>query len=476
MEWEIVIGLEAHAQLATRTKLFCGCSTQFGAEPNAQCCPVCLGLPGVLPVLNRRAFEYGLKTALALQCEIPDFVVFDRKNYYYPDLPKNYQISQNYRNLGTNGRLVLPLNGGRVVRIHNVHLEEDAGKLIHPEGRDLGYSLVDLNRSGVPLVEIVTEPDLRSVAEAEVYMNTLAAILQYLGVSECKMQEGSLRLEASISLRERGSDKLGNRVEIKNLNSFKAVLKSLEYEIGRQRRLLEKGQPVSRETRLWNEERGTTEPMRSKELAHDYRYFPEPDLRPVTIPRQWLDEIRSSLPELPHIRKSRFVEDYALPEYDAAILTADRHVADFFEECVRAGSEPKAVSNWVLTEVLRYLNEKKLTIREIKLRPSDLVELIGLVKNGKVTHQAAKAIFDTVLQTGKHPAEVVEQEGLSQISDEEPLRKLCTEVVRKHPKAVEDFKKGKKASFAFLMGQVMRETRGKANPQLVQKILVELLQ
>lgn len=476
MEFEVVIGLEVHAQLSTETKLFCGCSTRFGSAPNTQCCPVCLGLPGVLPVVNRNALELALKCALALDCKISEVVVFDRKNYYYPDLPKNYQISQNYQNLGTDGKLLLPINGHKVVRIHNVHLEEDAGKLIHPEGKNIDYTLVDLNRTGTPLVEIVTEPDLRSVGELETYMDVLVTTLRYLEVSDCKMQEGSLRLEASISLREKGSEELGNRVEIKNLNSFRAVLKALEYEVERQGHILKKGDEVARETRLWNEDLEVTQPMRTKELAHDYRYFPEPDLVPIRISQEWLEELRASIPELPHIRKERFIRQYSLPDYDASILTESRYVADFFEECSELFGDPKAISNWVLTEVLRYLNEHNISIGELRVSPGHLVEIIKLQKSGKITNQVAKHIFRVCADEGKAPSEVLKEESLEQVSDEDSLRGVCSSVIEKNEKAVSDYLSGKKSAVGFLVGQVMRETRGKANPQLARKVLLELLE
>ena len=488
-ELEIVIGLETHAQLATETKLFCGCSTRFGAPPNTQTCPVCTGQPGVLPVLNRKAFEFALKTALALDCQINRHTVFDRKNYYYPDLPKNYQISQNYANLGVNGLVELEVNGQRrPVRIHNVHLEEDAGKLLHPDDVASAFpelraegigemSMVDLNRAGIPLLEIVTEPDMRSVEEARAYMETLALILRYLGVSECKMQEGDLRFEASISLRPAGSKELGNRVEIKNLNSMKAVVASLDYEARRQADALAHGEAVPRETRLWNEAAGRTEPMRSKELAHDYRYFPEPDLVPVEIDDEWLEGLRAALPELPLARRRRFIEQYSLPEYDAGILTEERELADFLEAVVAEGIEPKAASNWIMSSVLREMNRLGIGIAAMreKAPPGHFARLITAVTDGTIAQNTGKEVFAEMVATGQTAEEIIERRGLRQISDEAQLAEIVLRVLKDNPKAVEDLRSGKKKAKGFVMGQVMRATRGKANPQLVSRLIDEKL-
>jgi aspartyl-tRNA(Asn)/glutamyl-tRNA(Gln) amidotransferase subunit B len=498
--YEVVIGLEAHAQLATQTKLFCGCATRFGEPPNTQTCPVCTGHPGVLPVLNRTALEYALKTALALQCRVAPRTLLDRKNYYYPDLPKNYQISQSCLNLGVNGFLDLDADGrGRRVRIHNVHLEEDAGKLLHPEDtlsaiaagelaedgepvfgpglpRPLAdFTLVDLNRAGTPLVEIVTEPDLRTVEEARVYMETLAGILQYLGVSDCKMQEGSLRFEASISLRPAGSPTLGHRVEIKNVNSVKAVVRALDYEARRQTACLDRGETVARETRLWNEDAGRTAPMRSKELAHDYRYFPEPDLVPIEIDEAWIERIRAGIPELPAPRKRRFIEQIGLPPYDAGILAENRALADYFEECVRLGAEPKAASNWILASVLRELNARSIPIAELKVTPPRLCELIRLVASDAVAPNTAKDVFAEMAETGRPAAAIIEARGLRQISDTGELESIVLRVLRENPQAVADLRAGKKQAQGFLMGQVMKATQGKANPKIVTGLITRKL-
>lgn len=491
MEYEIVIGLEAHAHLATKTKLFCGCSTKFGAPPNTQTCPVCVGHPGVLPVLNRMAVEHALKTALALHCQISRQTALDRKNYYYPDLPKNYQISQNYNTLGTDGHIDLEVGDTTLrVRIHNVHIEEDAGKLLHPEDmrestlfdisdaeRDAfaGMTLVDLNRAGTPLVEIVTQPDLRSIEEARVYMETLASTLLYLGVSDCKMQEGSLRFEASISLRPVGATQLGNRVEIKNVNSVKAVVRALEYEARRQADCLDHGEVIARETRLWDDAAGRTAPMRSKEEAHDYRYFPEPDLVPIEVDEAWVERVRSGIPELAAARKRRFVEQLGLPAYDAGVLVEERALADYFEECVRLGAEPKATSNWLMGAVMRELNSRGAAIADLPVPPANLAELIRLVADGAVSASTGKEVFGDMAATGRSATELIEAKGLRQISDTSELDAAVLQVLRDHPKAVADLREGKKQAQGFLMGQVMKATRGKANPKILTELIAKKL-
>jgi len=491
MDYEVVIGLEAHAQLATKTKLFCGCATRFGAPPNTLTCPVCTGHPGVLPVLNRAAFEHALKTALALHCRINRHTALDRKNYYYPDLPKNYQISQSYLNLGVDGHIDLELDGHtRRVRIHNVHIEEDAGKLLHPD--DVAEStlldisaatrvslarmtLVDLNRAGTPLCEIVTEPDLRSVEEARVYMESLVSLLLYLDVSDCKMQEGSLRFEASISLRPLGATEYGSRVEIKNVNSMKAVVRALDYEVRRQTECLRHGEPVTRETRLWDDAAGRTAPMRSKELAHDYRYFPEPDLVPVEIDEAWLERVRATIPELAPARRRRFIEVLGLPPYDAGVLVADKALADYFEDCVRLGAEPKTASNWLMGAVMRELNARGVGIAQLGLAPAALVELIRLVAQGAIAPNTAREVFGEMLATGRPAAEIIQSRGLKQISDSAELENIVRQVLEANPKAVADLREGKKQAQGFLMGQVMKATKGKANPKLAASLLAQLL-
>ena len=474
MEYEVVIGLETHAELATITKLFCGCSTKFGAEPNTHVCPICLGMPGVLPVMNKKAFEYALKAAVALDCEINRFTNFDRKSYYYPDLPKNYQISQNYYNLGVDGYMNMSVNGTmKKVRIHNVHLEEEAGKLIHPEETGADYSLVDFNRAGVPLLEIVSYPDMRNVDEVENYMQTLRKILLYTEISDCKMQEGSLRFEASISLRKKGSEKLGDRVEIKNLNSMKSVIKAIEYEAMRQSELLDRGETIDRETRLWDEVGEKSQRMRSKEESQDYRYFPEPDLLPVMIDEKWLSEVKNSIPELPLARKQRFIEACKLSDYDASILTEEKVLADFFEDCVKILDRPKAFSNWIINDLLREVKDRKLDVSNLPIKPRQLAALVEIIEKGTISSTIAKEVFSEMIQTGKEPQKIIEEKGMAQISDEGLIESVVDRVIANNPNVIEDYKKGKKSALAFLVGQVMKETKGKANPKMVNELLTK---
>jgi aspartyl-tRNA(Asn)/glutamyl-tRNA(Gln) amidotransferase subunit B len=470
-----VIGLETHAELDTESKLFCGCSTKFGSEPNTQTCPVCLGLPGVLPVMNKKAFEHSLKAALTLNCEISKFTNFDRKSYYYPDLPKNYQTSQNYFNIGNNGYVDIVVKGKeKRIDIHNVHLEEEAGKLIHPETSGANYSLVDFNRAGVPLLEIVTQPDMRNVEEVESYMQTLRNILLYIGVSDCKMQEGSLRFEASISLREKGSNVLGNRVEIKNLNSMKAVLKVLAYEMSRQSSLLDKGENVLMETRLWDDVASVSRRMRSKEEAHDYRYFPEPDLVPVWIDQEWIDETRATIPELPVSKRQRFVNEYTISDYDAGILTEDKPLADYFEECVGLSQDsPKELSNWIINDVLRALNERKTNVQDFAVTPDKLVGLIKIKPT--IGNSIAKEVFVEMANTGKDAPSIVKEKNLTQLDDVSELNNIVTKVIEENPKAAEDYSQGKNSALAFLIGQTMKVTKGKANPKILTEIFKERL-
>ena len=475
MKYEVVMGLETHAELDTESKLFCGCSTKFGSEPNTQTCPVCLGLPGVLPVMNKKAFEHSLKAALSLSCEISEFTNFDRKSYYYPDLPKNYQTSQNYFNIGNNGYVDIVVKGKeKRIDIHNVHLEEEAGKLVHPETSGANYSLVDFNRAGVPLLEIVTQPDMRSVEEVESYMQTLRNILLYIGVSDCKMQEGSLRFEASISLREEGSNVLGNRVEIKNLNSMKAVLKVLAYEMSRQSSLLDKGEDVLMETRLWDDVDFVSRRMRSKEEAHDYRYFPEPDLVPVWIDQEWIDETRATIPELPVSKRQRFVNEYTISDYDAGILTEDKLLADYFEECVKMSQDsPKELSNWIINDVLRELNERKTNVQDFIVSPKMLVELVKIKPT--IGSSIAKDVFVEMINTGKTAPSIVKEKNLTQMDDVSELNDIVTKVIEENPKAAEDYSQGKKGALTFLIGQTMKITKGKANPKILTEIFKEKL-
>ncbi|MBT9137881.1 Asp-tRNA(Asn)/Glu-tRNA(Gln) amidotransferase subunit GatB [candidate division NPL-UPA2 bacterium Unc8] len=479
--YQTVIGLEVHAELSLDTKIFCGCSTKFGQEPNSQTCPICLGLPGALPVLNEEAVKYIIKIGLALGCRILPEARFDRKNYYYPDLPKNYQISQNYLPFAVDGYLELPPSQKKgtpiKVGIDNVHLEEDTGKNIHSEsgGRE-GYSLVDFNRAGIPLVEIVTRPDMHSLEDTESFMVSLRNILLYLGVSNCKMEEGALRFEASVSIRPDEASSLNARVEIKNLNSFKSVLRSLQYEIERQRRLLSGGEIVSGETRLWDEKEGKTLTMRVKESSPDYRYFPEPDLPPVVIKPQWIKTIRAAMPELPAERLRRFVKKYHLPPYDAIILTSSKSLADFYEEVVEGFPDGKHVSNWIMGEVLEKLKERKIGIEESSLTPASLSELLNLIKCGTISGKMAREVFAEMFATGKGAGEIVKERGLAQISDTRKIKETIDLILKKNPAAISDFQTGKKKVIAYLTGQVMKETKGAANPQLVNELLQEALQ
>ena len=475
MKYEVVIGLETHAELDTESKLFCGCSTKFGSEPNTQTCPVCLGLPGVLPVMNKKAFGYSLKAAVTLHCEINQFTNFDRKSYYYPDLPKNYQTSQNYFNIGNNGYVDMVVDGkGKRINIHNVHLEEEAGKLVHPEASDANYSLVDFNRAGVPLLEIVTQPDMRSIEEVESYMHTLRNILLYIGVSDCKMQEGSLRFEASISLREHGSTVLGNRVEIKNLNSMKAVLKVLAYEMSRQSSLLDDGKEILLETRLWDDVDAVSRRMRTKEDAHDYRYFPEPDLVPFWINQEWIDETETTIPELPVSKRQRFVKEYSLSDYDAGILTDDKSLADYFEECVGLSQDsPKELSNWIINDVLRELNERKVYVQDFTVTPETLVGLIKIKPT--IGNSIAKEVFVEMANTGKDAPTIVMEKDLTQMDDTSELNEIVIKIVEENPKAVEDYGLGKKNALAFLIGQTMKITKGKANPKILTELFKQRL-
>ena len=474
--YETVIGLEIHAQLKTESKLFCGCSTEFGAPPNTQTCPVCLGMPGVLPVMNRKAFELSLRAALALDCTIGSRLTWDRKNYYYPDLPKNYQISQNYHNLGVDGYVDIEVGEDlKRIRIENVHLEEDAGKLMHPEGSGATSSRVDLNRTGTPLLEIVTAPDLRSVEEARAYMEAMRRLLMHLGVSDCKMQEGSLRFEPSISLRPPGQEEYGNRVEVKNVNSIRFVLAALEYEHERQTEILDQGGEVARETVLYDEARNETRSMRTKELAHDYRYFPEPDLVPVQVAPEDLEKVRAALPELPLARKRRYMAELGLPAYDAGVIVEDPGVADYFDACASRFSDAKAVSNLVMNEVMKELNERKIGIEELPVRPEAAVELLERTEAGEVSKNVGREVFAEMVATGKSAAEIIESKGLRQIGDADEIRDFVQQAIEQNAKAAEEYKGGKKKAKGALMGQVMRLSKGKADPNLVNQLLDELL-
>jgi len=475
-EYEAVIGLEVHVQLKTMSKIFCGCPTTFGAEPNTAVCPVCLGLPGSLPVLNEAALKYAVMTGLMLGCRISSFSKFDRKNYFYPDLPKNYQISQYDLPLCSGGGLEIELDGKKkMIGITRVHLEEDAGKLVHADVQG-GDSGVDLNRTGVPLLEIVSEPEITGPEEAFAYLKELKLTLQYLGVSDCDMEKGSLRCDANVSVRPAGEKKLGVKTEVKNMNSFRAVQKALAYEIERQKGALADGQRIVQETRLWEAESEMTHPMRSKEEAHDYRYFPEPDLAPVVVEREFLEAARTGLPEAPSKRRDRLAGQYGLPVYDAEVLTAERDIADYFEACAAAGADPKTASNFIMGEVLRLVKEKAMTVRECKAAPEHVAEIIGLVSSKTVTAATAKEIFAEVFVTGKKPSGIISEKGLTQISDRGELDRIAEKVIADNAKSVDDYKAGKRKALGFLIGQMMKATRGKANPQVADEILRKRLE
>ena len=469
MTWETVIGLETHVELATQSKIFCACTTQFGGAPNTHCCPVCMGMPGTLPVLNETVVEYAVKAGLALNCTITQHTRFDRKNYFYPDLPKAYQISQLYAPLCRDGWVDI---GSKTVRIHEIHMEEDAGKLMHADG----VTRVDYNRCGVPLIEIVTEPDFHTGEEVIAYLEHLKLTLQYLGVSDCKMQEGSLRCDVNLSVRPAGSAELGTRTEMKNLGSFKAIVKAIEFESARQIALLEAGGTVVQETRRWDEEQNVSLSMRSKEDAKDYRYFPEPDLPPIDLSDAYLDRLRAEQPELAHQKRARYRADWNLPEYDAQMLTGDKALAAFFEACVTLGAQPKQASNWILGECLRRLSSDGLEPSQLPLSPTTLVRLIELVKEGKLNRNTAVRVFDAVFADDGDVDAYVAEHGLEQVSDTGLVQSVVERVLTANPKSVEDYKSGKEKAFGFLVGQTMRELKGQASPQVVNEILCEMLE
>ena len=469
---ETVIGLEVHVQLETASKMFCGCAVEFGAPPNTRTCPVCLGLPGAMPVLNRRAVDLGLRTAVVLACRVHPESQFHRKNYYYPDLPKNYQISQyeyvGYPPLATGGRMELDGVGARTIGIRRVHLEEDTGKLLHAEGR----SLVDYNRSGTPLMEVVTEPDLRSPEEARLFLTRLRAVLQYAGVTTGRMEEGTMRCDANLSLRVPAGPH-GIRTEVKNMNSLRSVERALRFEEARQRELLARGEAVVQETRHWDEQRGVTFSSREKEEAQDYRYFPEPDLVPIVVDGAWVARVRADLPELPDAKRRRYVEAFALPEHEAGLLTATRPMGDFFEETVRRHAQPKIVANWLVGDIAAYLNTAGQEIEQARITPASLAEMLDLLDRGTLSGRLAKEVLEEMLRTGRTAAEIVKERGLVQISDEGALAEMVDAVIAEHPGPVGDVKAGKEKAVAFLVGQVMKRSRGRANPELVNRLLRE---
>jgi aspartyl-tRNA(Asn)/glutamyl-tRNA(Gln) amidotransferase subunit B len=470
VEFEAVIGLEIHAQLLTDTKIFCGCSTRFGSEPNTQTCPVCTGLPGVLPVMNRKAVEYVVKTGLALNAHISRHSRFARKNYFYPDLPKGYQISQYELPLCEGGYVEIPGNGGtKKIGLTRIHLEEDAGKNIH-EGA-ANDSFVDLNRAGVPLMEIVSEPEIRSAEDAVEFMKKLRMVLRYIGVCDGNMEQGSLRCDANVSVRPAGQEEFGVKTEIKNMNSFRFVGKALDYEIKRQIKALKDGEKIIQETRLWDSVKGITESMRSKEEAHDYRYFPDPDLMPIEFEDSWIAGIRESLVELPDVKRQRFMDGYSLSEDDAEFLVAERSTASWFEEAVKLGGEPRSVSNWMKGDLTRLLNENNARIEDCPVQPRQLIEMIEMIEKGAISNKIARTVFEEMYKTGSDAGKIVKEKGLVQISDESGIEAIVDEVIGKNPDAVGKFKAGEAKLMGFFVGQVMKETKGKANPKIVNELL-----
>ena len=474
-EYETVIGLEVHVELATKTKIFCGCSTAFGGAPNTHTCPVCTGMPGSLPVLNKKVVEYAAAVGLATNCTITQDCKFDRKNYFYPDNPQNYQISQLYLPICRNGHVDIELADGttKAIRIHEIHMEEDAGKLVHDDWS--GESLVDFNRSGVPLIEIVSEPDMRSAEEVIAYLDKLRLIVQYLGASDCKLQEGSMRADVNLSVREVGATEFGTRTETKNLNSFSAIERAILAETERQIDLIEKGEPVIQETRRWNDDKAYSYAMRSKEDAQDYRYFPDPDLVPIHISDEWLDEIRSRQPEFKTEKMKRYKEEFDLPDYDIRILTDSKKLADIFEATTAICGNPKKVSNWLMVETMRLLKEKSMDVTDISFSPENLAKLVKLVEAGTINSNVAKDVFTKIFDEDIDPDKYVEENGLKQVNDEGELRAKVEEVIAANPQSVEDYRNGKEKAISFLMGQVMRQMKGKANPGMVNDMLKELL-
>ena len=473
-QYETVIGLEVHVELATKTKIFCGCSTAFGGAPNSHTCPVCTGLPGSLPVLNKQVVEYAMAVGLATNCQINQYCKFDRKNYFYPDNPQNYQISQLYYPICHDGGVEINVNDQKkIVRIHEIHMEEDAGKLVHDEWEDV--SLVDYNRSGVPLIEIVSEPDMRSADEVIAYLEKLRLIIQYLGASDCKLQEGSMRADVNLSVRPVGTETFGTRTEMKNLNSFKAIARAIESERARQIELIEEGKKVIQETRRWDDNKEYSYPMRSKEDAQDYRYFPDPDLPPLQIPDEWIARLQAAQPELRDEKRARYRTEYEIPEYDADIITGSKRMADLFEQTVALGAAPKKVSNWLMTETMRLLKEHLMEPDELDFSPKNLATLIALVEKKTINQTVAKEVFEKIFSDDIEPESYVKEHGLGMVSDTGALQKTVEEVIAANPQSVADYKAGKQKAIGFLVGQTMKAMKGKANPAAVNEILVKLL-
>ncbi len=476
MNWEMVIGLETHVELATATKIFCSCTTEFGGAPNTHCCPVCTGMPGTLPTLNEKVLEYAVKASLALGCTVTQRNKFDRKNYFYPDLPKAYQISQLYLPIGRDGKVPITWGQGesKVIGIHELHMEEDAGKLVHDPWQDL--TQCDYNRCGVPLIEIVTEPDFRSGDEVIAYLEKLRSTLQYLGVSDCKMQEGSLRCDVNLSVRPAGTSELGTRTEMKNLNSFKAISRAIEYEARRQIERIEEGKRVIQETRRWDENKDATYSMRSKENAQDYRYFPEPDIPPIELSDAYLDQLRTGMPEMAEAKRARYQADYGLSDYDAGMMTGEKALADFFESCVALGAEPKTACNWIMTQVLRKLKELVREPHQMTFTPQSLCRLLELVKEGSLNRNTAVGVFDAVFADNGDIDAYVKAKGLSQVRDMKQIETVVTQVLAENPQSVSDFQAGKEKAFGFLVGQCMKALQGQGDPQLVNRLLREKLE
>lgn len=473
-EYEIVIGLEVHVELATKTKIFCSCSTEFGGAPNTHTCPVCTGMPGALPVLNKQVVEYAVAVGLAANCDITQNCKFDRKNYFYPDNPQNYQISQLYLPICRNGNVEIEVEGKKKqIRIHEIHMEEDAGKLIHDPWT--GDSMVDFNRSGVPLIEIVSEPDMRSADEVIAYLEKLRLMIQYLGASDCKLQEGSMRADVNLSVREAGTQEFGTRTEMKNLNSFKAIRRAIEGEMERQIDLIESGEAVIQETRRWDDTKGASYAMRSKEDAQDYRYFPDPDLVPIRISDEWIASIKDAQPEFRDEKRNRYKEEYDLPDYDIDILTGSKRLADLFEETITLGSDPKEVSNWMMGETMRLVNESEMDLDDVSFTPEHLAKLIEMIGKNQINRKVGKEVFEKIFKEDVDPAAYVEEHGLKSMNDEGQLRSTIEEIVANNPQSVADFKAGKKKAIGFLVGQTMKATQGKADPGMVNKILNEIL-
>ncbi|MBP3337614.1 MAG: Asp-tRNA(Asn)/Glu-tRNA(Gln) amidotransferase subunit GatB [Clostridia bacterium] len=474
MNYETVIGLEIHAELATKTKIYCGCKNEFGGEPNTHTCPVCTGMPGSLPVLNKKVVDYAICAGLAMNCEITRYGKQDRKNYFYPDLPKAYQISQFDLPVCHDGYVDIEVDGKtKRIGITRIHIEEDAGKLIHDDYS--GTSLVDYNRCGVPLIEIVTEPDIRSSEEAKIFLDTLKSILEYTEVSDCKMQEGSLRCDVNVSIRPEGETEFGTRCEMKNVNSFSAAVRSMDYEVKRQIEIVEAGGEIVQETRRWDDTKGVSVLMRTKEDAHDYRYFPEPDLLPIIISDEWIEAVRSRLPELPAERRARYINEYGLTEYDASVITTSKKTSDYFEECVKSGCDPKSASNWLMGDITRYLNEKELEPSDIPFTAKQLASLLSLIQKGTISNSAAKKVLVKMFEEPDDPEKLVEKLGLVQVSDEGALKQMVDDVLAANPQSIVDYKAGRDRAIGFLVGQIMKASKGKANPQMINKLLKEAL-